>query len=302
MTNFYFYYACGIDIKSSIYFPELMTGKHNTDIEICYKEFKPPEASSVKLGLNEVSNSPNDVIYLLDNEPLFRVKSGKKILVNPHTHINKVYLRNLILGPGLGTILRQRGCLVLHASAVNINGGAVVFLGRGGEGKSTIAAAMNSKGYEFITDDILIFKFNDHEKPYAIPSFPRVKLWYDVIEYVTKETDSVVKIHPQIEKYSYSVKSSFSLNPIPLKIIYYIEQSDENDITTLKSQEALIKLIKSSFDLNLFGNAGKSQNLLQCANLVKNIPVKRLKKTCSLQELENLIRLVEIDVYRLENK
>ena len=47
----------------------------------------------------------------------------------------------------MGIVLYQRNLLVLHASAVNIAGGAVVFLGVSGEGKSSTAATFVTHGY-----------------------------------------------------------------------------------------------------------------------------------------------------------
>ena len=175
-------------IKSSIIFPELISGQSNSDVIIHskgYKSLYPKVSETPKKGFNEIFYSSNDVLYLIDNEPIFRVISGKEIIVNPIVNIDMSFLRHLILGPGIGTLLLQKGHLVLHASAVNVEGRGVVFLGWGGDGKSTIAAAMNNRGHQFITDDVLSIIFSRNNEPVAIPSFPRVKLWDDVIKYIT---------------------------------------------------------------------------------------------------------------------
>jgi hypothetical protein len=299
MTNFYYYNAFGLKIKSSIIFPELISGQCNSDIIIHsegYESLHHKLSKTKKKGFSEIFYSSNDVLYLIDNEPLFRVISGKEIIVNPIVNIDMSFLRHLILGPGIGTLLLQKGHLVLHASAVNVEGRGVVFLGWGGDGKSTIAAAMNNRGYQFITDDVLTIKFSKDNEPVAVPSFPRVKLWDDVIKYMTDQPELIRKIHPEIEKYSLKVDDRFSLESLPLKMIYVLENSQNTTITVLKPQDALMELIKSSYALNLFGETGKSRNLFQCANLVKNVPVKLLKKRQSLKELEDLIRIVEEDV------
>lgn len=60
-----------------------------------------------------------------------------------------------LAGPILGLILRLRGALSLHASAVQAGAGAVAFVGPHGAGKSTLAAALAAAGRPMVTDDVL---------------------------------------------------------------------------------------------------------------------------------------------------
>jgi energy-coupling factor transporter ATP-binding protein EcfA2 len=232
----------------------------------------------------------------LDSEPLFRVRNGKEIIINPETNIDTVFLRYLILYQGFGTLLMQRGNLVLHASSINIKDKAVAFLGWCGEGKSTIAAAMNKMNYSTITDDVLAIGFDKQNRPYAFPSFPRVKLCEDVSKYITTEMDVALPIIPEIEKYSYNVYKTFSVKPIPLETIYILKQNTKNQIISLKLQDALIELIKNCYTINLFDDAKRSENLNQCVELVKQIPIKCLERSQSLDEIWSLIQLIENDV------
>lgn len=61
----------------------------------------------------------------------------------------------LITGGSLAFQLYQRGHLVLHSSAVEVDGSAWGFVGRAGMGKSTMAALLCSEGGALITDDVL---------------------------------------------------------------------------------------------------------------------------------------------------
>lgn len=62
-----------------------------------------------------------------------------------------------VLGSGLiiATILKLRGHLVLHASAVEHEGAAVAIVGRSGMGKSTLSTLLCRKGARLMTDDVL---------------------------------------------------------------------------------------------------------------------------------------------------
>jgi hypothetical protein len=57
----------------------------------------------------------------------------------------------------------ERGGLPLHASAVGVEGRAVVICGVTGRGKSTLAAALAARGHEQIAEDGVVVRFNDHE-------------------------------------------------------------------------------------------------------------------------------------------
>ncbi len=61
----------------------------------------------------------------------------------------------LLAGTVSALLLNLRGHLVLHASAVEIDGAALAFVGQSGRGKSTMAALMCVDGAELITDDVL---------------------------------------------------------------------------------------------------------------------------------------------------
>lgn len=66
--------------------------------------------------------------------------------------------------------------LVLHGSAVGIDGRAVVFCGPSGSGKSTVAAAMALSGAAVITDDALRVTLGAAGPPRCFPGVPELRL------------------------------------------------------------------------------------------------------------------------------
>ena len=68
----------------------------------------------------------------------------------------------LTAGAMLAYQLYRRGCLVLHASAVDVQGAAIAFVGNVGMGKSTMAALMCAGGARLITDDVLAVDVGKH--------------------------------------------------------------------------------------------------------------------------------------------
>src|SRR3989454_2089338 len=55
---------------------------------------------------------------------LFRSREGREIVVEPAPGVDAGTLRLFLLGPVRAVLLHQRGFLVLHASAVVLDGGA----------------------------------------------------------------------------------------------------------------------------------------------------------------------------------
>jgi hypothetical protein len=77
----------------------------------------------------------------LNGSGTLQVSHGRSIVVDADNADDRTAAL-WVLGPAMGVLLQQRGVLVLHASAVTMDGGVVAFLGHSGWGKSTMAAAM----------------------------------------------------------------------------------------------------------------------------------------------------------------
>lgn len=67
----------------------------------------------------------------------------------------------LAVGTLLASVLVLRGHTVLHASAVQVGGRALAFVGRSGMGKSTLTALFTRRGAPLIADDILRVDLDD---------------------------------------------------------------------------------------------------------------------------------------------
>ena len=67
------------------------------------------------------------------------IRFGREIIIDAKEDSEPALLRLCILGPGFAVLLHQRNYLILHASAVSVEGEAVIFLGNSGDGKSTMS-------------------------------------------------------------------------------------------------------------------------------------------------------------------
>ena len=70
---------------------------------------------------------------------------------------------------------------MLHASAVRVNGRAVLFCGSSGAGKSTLAAALAQRGYPLVTDDVCTLSIGEAGAPVVYPDGRQLKFWAQAI-------------------------------------------------------------------------------------------------------------------------
>lgn len=290
------YKAHGLSLKSIIKFPELMESSNEFDVTIKYGEVDYSSKKILSEGVFRIASH-----YLLTEESVFLIWNGidiceinsSKIIVNPRTSIEENFLRALILGPALGILLHQRGRLVLHASAVHINDGAVAFMGHNGAGKSTTTASFMASGHPLVADDILSLEFINGV-PLVFPGFPRIKLWPESKKMLDEKLESF-PIHSESSKRSCKVNNFFN-HALPLKQVYVIKDNDETYLEPISPQETLIELIRNSYCANIFQNSEQATNLGEYAKIVKNVNIKQLNIKKDLSKIPQMVDLVEKDV------
>lgn len=291
------YTAHGLIISSQINFPELIECSGKSGINIKYGEFDYSSEEVLEEGVFRIAShyvlTENSVYLIWNHINICQIHKGQEIIVNSQTGIDETFLRALILGPALGILLHQRGRLVLHASAVNINDGAVAFMGHNGAGKSTTTFSFMNNGHPLISDDILSIDFRSG-LPVVYPGLPRIKLWPESLELSRKNMRSF-PIHPESRKRSCFVDNFYNRD-IYLKHIYVIENSEKTFLEELKPQDALLELIRNSYCANIFQNSDQATNLKEYAKIVKNVSIKQLNIERSLDKIPEMVNLVERDV------
>lgn len=137
----------------------------------------PEPPGTVVAGVSAPDNLGYSIARSDDGSHLMRFHGACDIAISPDLRDVEVrpalgapdgLAQVLTVGAMLAYQLYVRGCLVLHASAVDVGGSAVAFAGRSGMGKSTMAALMCADGGRLITDDVL--RVDDW------PVAPRVRL------------------------------------------------------------------------------------------------------------------------------
>jgi len=180
--------------------------------------------------------------------------AGLDVTAYPAPGTSEQAVEHLYLNQVLPLALSRQGKRVFHASAVEIDGAAVAFMGASGKGKSTLAASFASGGYRFLTDDGLMVAAC-RTGYQVMPSHPFIRLWQD------SETALIAPDTPTAPALEFTSKSRFLAgetiqfcdSPRPLRRVYFLGDGSAARVTfqRLKPSEALIELVKHSFLLDI---------------------------------------------------
>ena len=299
----YNYTAYGLGICSVLPLPELQTlTEVGSDVVIRFGTVKwsPPDPSSWSYF-----HIDDESAYLYwEVVGKFLVRSGKEIIIEPLQNVEEPVIRLPLLGAVLAILLHQRQHLVLHASAVVINGSAAVFLGPKGQGKSTMAATLYGRSHKLMADDVAALDIGSGKSPILLPGFPQIKLWpMAATAALGDDPETLRKIHPEVEKRARPTVDSFFPMSLPLKRIYILSEGSTPQLKPLKPQEALVKLIANSYIPYLLGqkfiqSLQAPLHIHQCTTLAKRVPIYSLERPRSLDLLPEVAQLVEEDLNR----
>ena len=210
-----------------------------------------------------------------------------------------------LLGPVMAFVLRLRGIVCLHASAVAVEDRALALLGPGGAGKSTTAAVFARLGYAVLADDALAV-LERGESFLAQPAYPRVRLWPESVRALYGSDEALPLLTPNWEKRYLPLdenRESFQPDPLPLAAIYILdersEQAAEPAIVTVAPQAALVSLITNSYVNYLLDKTMRSQEFDFLGRLVNRVPVRRVLPLAGPEHLPGLCRVIAEDVRSL---
>lgn len=288
------YLAYGLKIQSEIAIAEfpkaLVTDAQVTiaiETERTLEDYLPDQVVG-EFGYLQLTRK--DALFYIRDIGLFIISGGTKILIIPTSDVSDTQLRFYLVGTVMGILLYQREFLVLHASAVNIRGEAVAFLGVSGEGKSSAAAAFQAANYRVMTDDVAPILL-DKTPPGLMPGFPQIKLSREVATQLGHDFDALLPLQSsslvKAEKRGYRCQG-FTQIPLPIRHIYVLASGHDFAIDRLTLQEAVVELSRHSRPSTLF-HKPDAQHFQQCIELVQSCPVYRLTRPRRIELLPELV-------------
>jgi hypothetical protein len=296
------YSAYSLTLQSEIPLPELPGAEGDPDITIT-QGYVPRLPSRLDQDGHGFWCTADEACHYFANVGAFLVRDGREIVVDMAADADPSLVRLSLLGPSMGLALHQRGHLILHASAVEIDGRAVAFLGWRGWGKSTLAAVLHGRGRAVISDDVTAILMEDGQPPAVLPGVPQVKLWPDSVTALGDAPDELPRLHPDFEKRALRVTEGFPADPVRLARIYALGVGPHSELTAIHSTDAVVELIRHWY-CNRFGGdllrlgTTAAEHLRQCAALAGSVEVRRLSRPRLTWSADTLADLVEADLAR----
>lgn len=210
-----------------------------------------------------------------------------------------------LVGPVMGFVLRLRGVVPLHASALVISGRAVALVGPPGAGKSTTAAAFAHRGFAVLSDDLVALR--ECEKQFLVqPGYPRLNLWPDAVRALFGSEDALPRITPTWRKQYLALERNgrrFETSPMPLAAIYVLGERDTNVqipvIEEVSGVEAVTTLVANTYVNYLLDRDMRRREFDVLGRLIADVPVRRVRPSADPLAISGLCQAIANDAQKL---
>ena len=204
-----------------------------------------------------------------------------------------------LVGPIAGFVLRRRGRMALHASAVRVGRRAIALMGPAGAGKSTTAAALALRNWQVCCEDVCALH-EDGMRFFVVPGYPRVCLWPDSVRMLFSRDDALPLIVAGWGKRYLALNEQhggFAESPTRLGAIYFLAPSSDGPsalrIRTLSKREAALRLVQNTYMNWLLDRQQRALEFdaiirlvskTQCFEVIPHADPSRLYETATLVE------------------
>ena len=242
----HFYRICGLVIASEIELAgSLPIETPNQSHDVVIRVGEVPQALS-----NATTSRPGwdaDGDHFLVRAPgigRFLLKRGQEVVFELEPGVPAQACAAYLQGTVMGALLHQRGGIVLHASGIEADGGAILFAGVSGAGKSTLVAALSTRGYPVVCDDVSHVSFDQDGRPLVSSDARRLKLTDDSIHATGLETGRRGAVLANTDKTYVKPANHWTGSDLPLRAIYLLRTAAVSHavVARLPSAVALCEL------------------------------------------------------------
>ncbi len=289
----YRYRAHGVTIASDLELPALMPTEAEPDVVIRYGD-TPLDLAGQPTRRRRYAAAAGE--YLLDLPRIARywVREGREVVVAPLPGASLEDVRLFLLSSVMAALVHQRGALPMHASAVEVDGHCVLFAGRPGAGKSTLAAAFHAGAHRVIAEDLAVVSLDAAGRPQVHPGARQFRLQADSLAWVAAGRGSAAvrgKHHVEFEPASPA--------PVPIDRIFVFE-GPPGEVPALRRITGAARVpavAAGTYRRPISLALGQSRTHFGlCVAVGTRVPVVALRRTTRLADLPQLVQLVRAEL------
>lgn len=246
-------------------------------------------------GFRHFAVLPEGDLLRFRNVGSFLVRAGgREIAVDLDPAFDERLLALPLLGPVIAILLHRRGYLVLHGSAIAIDGEAAIFLGDKGAGKSTTAASLVAAGFPLVADDVVAVRLAG-EMPIVAAGYQAMKLDGHMSDRFASDAGYIVEPSDGLftnGKIRFRLARTNPRLPLPLGRVHVLDRGAANEFRAFAAADALQALIRFSYFPRLgaaaLGGGEAATLFVQAATLARSARVGRLTVRDGLDTLPDL--------------
>ncbi len=309
------YCALGAEISSDLVLPELTVSESTSNALVQIQQgdhrqwpsLEPSPHSTPILQL-----APQDWRLELEGIGWFRATGGERLEWQRwDDSVSDRDIRTFAVTSGLGALAIQRGALVLHGTALEREGEAILLLGHPAAGKSTLAWCLLQEGWHLLSSELVAVGSDGIVQP----GMHQLKLWYDAA--VTLELDyaQLPTVRKGLKRYALLTEELTCMpQPTPLRLIYALnrakeksgkeddtEAEDEKEKISLKTSRnfsqttALMRLRNQAFHARMYrGMDAEAQLFMQAAALARTVPLHALIVPDGIKAMAESLKKVDL--------
>jgi hypothetical protein len=217
----------------------------------------------------------------------------------------------MLLGTPMGCVLRLRGVICLHASALACGDVAAAILGPKGAGKSTTVAALAKFGHTVFADDVVALIDNGQEF-LVPPGQPGLKLWPDAAAALygpaerlpnlwTKADGGPDKLYLELAGEGRAPQPG----PLPLAAIYVLAERDPAttapDVSPIPPAERLMALMTNTYADHILDRDMRARDFRSLSRVTATVPLRRVRRPDTLAALPQICDAILADLHAVTN-
>ena len=311
------YQALGMHLESRLVLPELIQAAPSVEREALVQVVEADHQQWPELQVSPHSTptlqlAPQEWRLELEGIGWFRATSGERLEWQRwDDSVSDRDIRTFAVTSGLGALAIQRGALVLHGTALERDGEAILLLGHPAAGKSTLAWCLLQDGWRLLSSELVAVSPDG----LVLPGMHQLKLWHDAAVALQLNCQQLPPVRKGLKRYALHAHDLDCLpQAAPLRLIYSLnrakadsgqedgaEADDEKEKRPLKASinvsqtNALMRLRNNAFQARVYrGMDAEAQLFMQAAALARTVPVHALLVPDGIKTMAESLKEVDL--------